>query len=80
MKKVALSELKENLSRYLYEAEKDEVIITRRGKPVAKLVGPGAGTDRSKAHAAVQRILALRKGVSLGDGITLKDLIDEGRR
>lgn len=33
MKKVALSEAKDDLSRILRQAEKEEVIITRHGKP-----------------------------------------------
>ena len=30
----------------------EEIVITRRGKPVAKLVPPDRGDDRSKAIAA----------------------------
>ncbi len=39
MKKVALSEVKDDLSRYLRLAEKEEVIITRHGKPASLLIG-----------------------------------------
>lgn len=39
MKKVALSEVKDDLSRYLHLAEKEEVIITRHGKPAGILIG-----------------------------------------
>jgi prevent-host-death family protein len=39
MKKVALSEVKDDLSRYLRLAEKEEVIITRHGKPAGILIG-----------------------------------------
>jgi prevent-host-death family protein len=39
MKKVALSEVKDDLSRYLRVAEKEEVIITRHGKPAGVLIG-----------------------------------------
>ncbi len=35
--------------------------------------------DREKARAAADRIRELRKGVSLG-GLTIKDLVNEGRR
>jgi prevent-host-death family protein len=58
----------------------EEVIITRRGKPVAKLVPSGAGVDRARALAAVHRVIALRQGITLGDGVTVRELIDEGRR
>jgi hypothetical protein len=46
---------------------------------VAKLVPLEPAVDRAKALAAVQRIRAMRKGVTLG-GLKIRDLIDEGRR
>jgi len=39
MKRVALSDVKDALSRYLRLAEKEEIIITRHGKPAGILVG-----------------------------------------
>ncbi len=39
MKKVALSEVKDDLSRYLHIAENEEVVITRHGKPAGVLIG-----------------------------------------
>ena len=39
MKKVALSEVKDDFSKYLHMAEKEEIIITRHGMPAAALVG-----------------------------------------
>jgi prevent-host-death family protein len=39
MKKVALSEVKDDLSRYLHVAAKEEVVITRHGKPAGVLIG-----------------------------------------
>lgn len=39
MKKAALSEVKDDLSRFLRIAEKEEVIITRHGKPAGVLIG-----------------------------------------
>ena len=39
MKKVSLSEVKDELSKYLRIAEKEEVVITRHGKPAGILVG-----------------------------------------
>ena len=37
------------------------------------------GFDREAARAAAQRIRAMRQGVTLG-GLSIKDLINEGRR
>ena len=56
----------------------EEIVITRRGKPVARLVPPAAGFDRERARKAVENIIARSKGVTLG-GLKIKDLIDEGR-
>ena len=39
MKKVALSEVKDDLSRFLRIAEKQDVVITRHGKPAGVLIG-----------------------------------------
>ena len=39
MKKVPLSEVKDHLSRYLRLAEKQQVVITRHGRPAGVLIG-----------------------------------------
>jgi prevent-host-death family protein len=39
MKEVPLSEVKDDLSRYLREAEQGPVVITRHGKPAGVLIG-----------------------------------------
>lgn len=39
MKQVSLAAVKDNLSRYLHEAEQDQIVITRHGKPVGVLIG-----------------------------------------
>jgi prevent-host-death family protein len=38
MKQVPLSEIKDDLSRYLREAETREIVITRHGKPAGVLI------------------------------------------
>lgn len=74
-------EAKNRLSELLDMVERgEEVTITRHGKPVARLVAPEGDADRrERARQAVQRIRAMRKGVTLG-GLKIKDLIEEGRR
>ena len=54
-----------------------EVIITKHGKPVARLVG-AQQTDRVRVNAAFEKLKALRKGTTLG-GLSWKKLHDEGR-
>ena len=39
VREVALSEIKDDLSRFLREAEKREIVITRHGKPAGVLIG-----------------------------------------
>jgi prevent-host-death family protein len=56
----------------------EEVLITRRGKAVARLVPVNGGFDREKARQAAENIIARSKGVTLG-GLKIKDLINEGR-
>jgi prevent-host-death family protein len=56
----------------------DEVLITRRGLAVARLVPISKGIDKTKAQHAVERIKQIRKGLTLG-GLSIKDLVNEGR-
>jgi prevent-host-death family protein len=80
MKEIGAFEAKTKLGQLLDWVEAgEEVIITRRGKAVARLVPPGSATvDRERTRAAVARIRAMRKGVTLG-GLSIKDLVSEGR-
>jgi prevent-host-death family protein len=39
VREVALSEIKDDLSRFLREAEKQAIVITRHGKPAGVLIG-----------------------------------------
>jgi prevent-host-death family protein len=56
----------------------EEIIITWRGKIVARLVQPDAAYDRKRAIEAAARIRARRRGLTLG-GLKTKDLVNEGR-
>ncbi len=56
----------------------EEIVITRRGKPVAKLVPAAPGFDRAKARRAIAGLLEASRGLSL-QGLKIKDLINEGR-
>jgi len=79
MREIGAFEAKNTLGTLLDQVEQgEEITITRRGKPVAKLIRADAGFDREKARAAVARIKELRKGVTLG-GLSIRELIDEGR-
>jgi len=79
MIEVGAFEAKTHLSSLLDKVTRgEEVLITRRGVPVARLVAAGqaehAGTER-----VIEEIRALRSGLKLG-GLGWKKLRDEGRR
>lgn len=79
MRKVGAFEAKNRLGALLDRVENgEEIVITRRGKPVAKLVPAEPGFDRAKAQRAIQGLLEASQGVTLG-GLKIKDLINEGR-
>jgi prevent-host-death family protein len=76
---VGAFEAKTHLSSLLDRvARGEDVLITRHGKAVARLV-PADVTDRAHVDEAISRLKALRRGVTLG-GISWKELRDEGRR
>jgi len=80
MREIGAFEAKNRLGQLLDWVEAgEEVVITRRGKPVAKLVSLTPDIDRIKARAAAQQIRQMSKGATLG-GLKVKDLISDGRR
>jgi prevent-host-death family protein len=78
---VGAFEAKTKLSELLDAVERgEEVTITRRGAPIARLVPVSAEDDRARIRALIEEIKQTRKGLTLGGGITVKELIEEGRR
>ena len=76
---VGAFEAKTHLSSLLDKvAEGEEVVITKHGKAVARLVGAQA-LDNARALEAFEQLKALRKATTLG-GLSWKELRDEGRR
>lgn len=76
---VGAFDAKTHLSSLLDKVEAgEEVLITRHGKAVARLVPEGARM-RASADETVRKIKALRAGVRL-DGLSWKNLRDEGRK
>ena len=76
---VGAFEAKTHLSSLLDKvAAGEEVIITKHGKPVARLVG-AQQLDRVRAEEAFEQLKMLRKSTTL-DGLSWRALRDEGRR
>ena len=79
MREVGAFEAKNTLGNLLDMVERgEEVLITRRGRAVARLVPADPGIDHAKAKCAADRIRARSIGRSL-EGLNVKDLISEGR-
>lgn len=79
MLKVGAFEAKTHLSALLEKVSRgEEVLITRRGKAVARLV-PADADDVARGRAAAAKLLALRKDARL-EGLDWRELRDEGRR
>ena len=78
MRKVALSEVKDDLPKYLRLAENEGIIITRNGKPAWILLGFGAddalddGLENDPRF--LRRIAAARASVRAGEAIRLEDI------
>jgi prevent-host-death family protein len=79
MKKVALSTVKDDLSRLLRMAEKEEIIITRHGKPAGVLIGFESEDDwfdyrLENDPRFLKRIESARTSIRYGKGIRLEDI------
>jgi prevent-host-death family protein len=79
MKKVALSEVKDDLSRYLHIAEREEVVITRHGKPAGVLIGFESEEDwfdyrLENDPRFLQHIESARASLRSGKGVLIEDL------
>ena len=80
MREIGAFEAKNRFGTLLDCVEKgEEIVITRRGKAVARLVPNASRFDSEKAARAVVAILERRAGVKLG-GLKVKELVNEGRR
>lgn len=79
MREIGAFEAKNKLGHLLDLAEKgEEIIITRYGKQVARLVPITKPFDREAARQAVEEIRKMRKGMRMS-AAEIKEFIDEGR-
>jgi prevent-host-death family protein len=79
VKEVPLSEVKDDLSRYLREAETQEIVITRHGKPAGILIGFESEEDWFEYRLEndprfLDRIEQARASLRAGRGVRLKDV------
>jgi prevent-host-death family protein len=79
MRTVGTFDAKTHLSALLEEVERgEEILITRHGKAVARLVPVGV-LNRDRLTSTVARLKAFRRGRRLGE-LSTKALVEEGRR
>jgi antitoxin (DNA-binding transcriptional repressor) of toxin-antitoxin stability system len=82
---IGAHDAKTRLSELLDRVERgEEIVITRHGRPVARLSRTGSGHDVAAARAAVEALMALGEKIAAEHGpFTLDEILawrDEGRR
>ena len=79
IKEVPLSEIKDDLLRFLREAEKQDIVITRHGKPAGLLIGFQSDDDWFEYRLEhdprfLRRIAKARKSLRAGRGVRLEEI------
>ena len=79
VRQVPLSEVKDDLSHFLREAEKQDIVITRHGKPAGVLIGFQSEDDWFEYRLEsdprfLRRIAKARKSLGTGRGVRLEQL------
>ncbi len=79
MKKIGISTAKEALARFLQEARKEQVVITRHGRPVGVLIGFASEEEcleflMENDPAFLKRIARARQDLRAGLGTRLEDI------
>lgn len=79
VKEVPLAQLKDDLSRFLREAESGEIVITRHGKPAGVLIGFSSEDDWFEYRLEndprfLNRIADARRSLRAGEGVDLSEI------
>jgi prevent-host-death family protein len=80
MRKIPLSDIKDELSKYLRLAEKEGIVITRHGKPAGVLIGFADEEDwfdyrLENDPRFLRRIARARESLRKGRGVRLEDVV-----
>jgi prevent-host-death family protein len=81
IKELPLSEIKDDLSRFLREAEMQEIVITRHGKPAGVPIGFESEDDwldyrLENGPRFLERVERVRKSLRAGRGTRLEDVAE----
>jgi prevent-host-death family protein len=79
VREIPLSEVKDDLSHFLREAEKEDIVITRHGKPAGVLIGFKSEDDwfdyrLENDPRFLRRIEKARASLGAGRGVRLEDV------
>jgi len=79
VKEIPLAEVKDDLSRYLREAAKGEIVITRHGKPAGVPIGFKSEDDwfdyrLENDPRFLDRVARARDSLRAGRGVKLEDV------
>jgi prevent-host-death family protein len=79
VRRVPLSEIKDDLPRFLHEAVNEEIVVTRNGKPAGVLIGFGSEDDwfdyqLENDPPFLRRIEQARKSLREGRRIRIEDV------
>ena len=79
MKQIPLSEMKDDLSHLLREAAKQDIVITRHGKPAGVLIGFSSEDDwfdyrLENDPRFLRRVENARKSLRAGRGVRLENV------
>jgi len=85
MKRVALAEVKDKLSRYLAEAEREQIVITKHGKPAGVLIGFESEDDwfdfrLENDPRFLKKVETSRASIRAGRGVSWEEVKEEDRR
>ena len=79
LKEVPLSEVKDDLSRYLREAAGKHIVITRHGKPAGILIGFASEEEwfdykLENDPRFLERVAQARRSIRAGRGVPLEEV------
>jgi prevent-host-death family protein len=79
VKEVPIAEVKDDFSRYLREAARQQILITRHGKPAGVLIGFATEEDwfdyrLENDPRFLERVEKARASLRAGQGVRLEDV------
>jgi len=79
LRRVPLSEVKDDLSKYLRLAGKEEIVITRHGRPAGVLIGFDSEDDWFDYRLEIdprfyERVARARASLKAGRGVRLEEI------